>query len=69
MGKLFAPKIPKPAANEIAAPLIASTSNAEALREQDAEARLRRRRAGAATNVLTSPTGIPSATKLGEIAA
>lgn len=60
---------PKP----MAAPpqLIPSTQNAEAQREADLEAALRRRRAGAAANILTSPVGIPSGTtaQLGGVAA
>lgn len=46
--------------------IIASTSSNEASQNADIEARLRRRRAGAAANVLTGPLGIPSASsKLG----
>ncbi len=41
---------------------IAATDSAEALQAADMEARLRRRRAGAAANILTSPTGIPGST-------
>lgn len=52
------PKIPK------AAPaLIPSTDNGEAQRQADLEAALRRRRAGAAANILTSPVGIPAGTR------
>lgn len=47
----------------------ASTDNAEARREADIEARLRRRRAGAAANVLTGPRGIPATAKMGQVAA
>lgn len=39
---------------------IAAYDNTEATRQGGIEAALRRRRAGAAANVLTSPTGIPS---------
>ena len=51
-----------------AAPIIASTSNAEANQAADIEAALRRRRAGAAANVLTSPRGIPAVKQLGGVA-
>lgn len=45
--------------------ILATPGNAESSRQADAEAR-RRRRAGAAANILTSPVGLPSATtKLG----
>ncbi len=37
---------------------VAAYDNSEAVQAADIEARLRRRRAGAAANVLTSPTGI-----------
>jgi hypothetical protein len=63
---LSRPKIPK------AAPMmIPSTQNAEAQREADLEAALRRRRAGAAADVLTSPVGVPSgrsSAQLGKVA-
>lgn len=57
------PKIstPKPAP-------IAAFDNTEAIASADLEARLRRRRAGAAANVLTSATGIPSTPTLGGVA-
>jgi hypothetical protein len=62
------PKMPKmPAAQQM---LIPASTNAEALREADIEASLRRRRAGAAANILTSALGIPSpaaAGRLGEV--
>lgn len=48
------PKMPAPQQ-------IAATDNAEATASADYEARLRRRRAGAAANILTSPTGISAA--------
>lgn len=48
---------------------IASYDNAQAYAQADIEARLRRRRAGAAANVLTSPTGIPATPRLGGVAA
>lgn len=57
---MSSPKPPK-----IAAPIIAAPDNAEANRQGDIEARLRRRRAGAAANLLTSPTGIPGTSQLG----
>lgn len=49
------PKIPTPSMQAIAAP-----DNAEATRRGSMEARLRRARSGAAANVLTGPSGIPS---------
>ena len=52
------PKMPAPAP-------IAAFDNAEAIRTGDLEASLRRRRAGAAANILTSPGGIPVTAKLG----
>lgn len=57
----LAPKMPKMGAipNPVA-PIIASTDGAEASRAASIEAALRRRRAGAAANVLTGPTGIPA---------
>lgn len=57
----------------VAAPIIPAPDNGAARREADLEAELRRRRAGAAANVLTSPIGIPSgipsrsAPKLGQV--
>lgn len=56
-----APKIP--------ATPVAAYDNREALRTADTEARLRRMRAGAAANVLTSPGGIPTTATLGGVAA
>ena len=47
------PKIP-------AVPKVAAYDNTEAIQQADLEARLRKRRAGAAANVLTSAMGIPS---------
>ncbi len=53
-----------------AAPVqVASYDNAEALNQADIEARLRRRRAGAAANVLTSPTGLPVTATMGGVPA
>lgn len=58
-------KTPKPAG-----PLqVAAYDNQEALNQSDIEARLRRRRAGAAANILTGATGIPSTKSLGGVAA
>lgn len=48
---------------------VASTYNQEAQTQADLEARLRKARAGAAANILTSPTGIPSTATLGGVAA
>lgn len=57
---------PKAPPQVTAAPqIIAATNSPEATASADVEARLRRRRAGAAAHVLTSPTGIPATTKLG----
>lgn len=47
---------------------IAAYDNQEALQEADIEARLRKRRAGAAANVLTGPSGIPATSTLGGVA-
>lgn len=58
------------AANTPAPQLIAAYDNREAVQQGNIAAWLRRLRAGAAANVLTSPVGIPSATdKLGQVAA
>ena len=53
----------------IRATQIASYDNEEALAQADEEAMLRRRRRGAAANILTGPTGIPSSTTMGGVAA
>ncbi len=45
---------------EFSAPIIPAGNNISAQRQGDYEARLRRSRAGAAGNILTSPVGIPS---------
>lgn len=58
------PKIQTPAAQQIAA-----FDNTDATQQADLEARLRRRRSGAAAQILTSPTGIPSTATLGGVAA
>lgn len=58
----FAPKFKAPRQ------VIADTNNEEAIRQGDLEARLRRRRAGAAADVLTSPTGIPVTGTMGGVA-
>jgi hypothetical protein len=47
---------------------IAAYDNREALRTSDMEARLRRRRAGAAADILTGPGGIASTATLGGVA-
>lgn len=47
---------------------IAAYDNGEASATADIEARLRKRRAGAAANVLTSAVGIPSTAQLGAVA-
>ena len=48
---------------------IAAYDNSESIKSADAEARLRRRRAGAAAYVLTGPSGIPSTSTMGGVAA
>jgi hypothetical protein len=63
------PKISAPAAIETKPVQVASYDNEEAQGQADIEARLRRRRAGAAANVLTSPSGIPATATLGGVAA
>lgn len=57
------PKLPSAAPQ-----LIPSVNNNQARQQAEIEAALRRRRAGAAADVLTSPTGIPSTAKLGGVA-
>lgn len=47
---------------------LASTDNREALAQADLEARLRKRRAGAAADVLTGPAGIPATATMGGVA-
>lgn len=49
------PKAPRP-------PQVAAYDNAEADASASIEARLRRRRAGAANDILTGPVGIPGTT-------
>jgi len=56
------PKAPKYSAARVAA-----TDNTEATRQADIEARLRRHRRGAAANVLTSASGIPSTPTMGGV--
>jgi hypothetical protein len=53
----------------ITATPVAAYDNREAMQTADMEARLRRRRAGAAANVLTGPSGIPTTATLGGVAA
>jgi hypothetical protein len=48
---------------------VAAYDNQEATQQADIEARLRRRRAGAAADVLTSQRGIPSTATMGGVAA
>ncbi|WP_182446631.1 hypothetical protein [Cereibacter sphaeroides] len=50
---------------KIEKPPVAAVDNSEALAQADIEARLRKRRAGAAADVLTGPTGIPATQTLG----
>ena len=61
----FAQKPPTVAA---AAPLVASTYNPEASQASTLEASLRKMRAGAAANILTTPVGIPYTKTLGGVA-
>lgn len=59
-----APAMPDPKPAIFAAP-----DNRQATRSATLEAALRRRRAGAAADILTSPTGIPVTTTMGGVAA
>lgn len=59
----FGGNVKTPAATHVAA-----TDNREAVQQADLEARLRRRRAGAAANVLTGQTGIPVTSQMGGVA-
>ncbi len=63
----------KPAMPKPAAAMLPDPNNAEARRQADLEAALRRRRAGAAADILTSPVGLPSGSgssgQLGKVAA
>jgi hypothetical protein len=59
----------KPKMPSFAPVSVASTDSREAIQQADLEARLRRRRSGAAANVLTGPSGIPSTPTLGGVAA
>lgn len=54
------PKVPK-----IRPVQVAAYDNQEALQQADQEARLRRRRRGAAANILTGPCGIPTTATMG----
>lgn len=56
--------IPKAKAPQIvqATPAPVAIDNSEAVQQSKMESRLRRRRSGAAADVLTSATGIPSTT-------
>lgn len=58
-----------PSVPRVAAQRVAAYDNTEANQASDIEARLRRRRAGAAANVLTSATGISATPKMGAVAA
>jgi hypothetical protein len=49
-------------------PQIASYDGEEAITQADIEARLRKRRAGVAADILTSPSGIPATATLGGVA-
>lgn len=53
------PKAPNP---------LAAQDSARATEQARLEARLRRRRAGAAADILTGPQGIPANTKMGQVA-
>lgn len=52
----------------IPTPAVAAIDNSAAIQQADLEARLRRRRAGAAADILTSPVGIPATRTLGGVA-
>lgn len=70
MCKIKAPPMPPmPDIAPAKPPQVASYDNAEAMNQADIEARLRRRRAGPAANVLTAPTGIPATKTMGGVAA
>ena len=60
---MSSPKMPAP--RPIQMP---STDGREAFEQSRMTARLMRRRRGAAANILTSPTGIPAVSKMGEAA-
>ncbi len=49
-------------------PQIAAYDGEEATTQADIEARLRKRRAGVAADILTSPTGIPFTATMGGVA-
>jgi hypothetical protein len=57
---MCAPKVRAPSPVQVAA-----YDNTEALRQADMEAGLRRRRRGAAANILTGPSGIPASPTMG----
>lgn len=54
------PKPKMPSVTAATKPQVAAYDNTEAIKSADVEARIRRRRAGPAADVLTSPLGIPS---------
>ena len=58
-----------PKAPKITPLQIAAYDNQQANAQGDIEARLRKRRAGAAADVLTGPRGIPSTPTMGGVAA
>lgn len=58
-----------PKAPKITPLQVAAYDNQEATQQSDIEARLRKRRAGAAADVLTSARGIPSTATMGGVAA
>lgn len=47
---------------------VAATDTREAIVQSDLETRLRKRRAGAAADVLTGPAGIPATAQMGGVA-
>jgi hypothetical protein len=59
--------MPRPA--KITPLQVAAYDNQEATNQADIEARLRKKRAGAAADLLTSPRGIPSTPTMGGVAA
>jgi hypothetical protein len=47
---------------------VAAIDNSQAIAQSDLEARLRKRRAGAAADILTGPSGIPYTSTMGGVA-
>lgn len=53
---------------KIKQPAMAAIDNSQAIAQASLEARLRKRRAGAAADILTSPRGIPYTPTMGGVA-